>query len=173
MLKLRKGVDFMLKYAKSDTEVEEINLKELVSSLFEIIYFDRFQNEGISFNIEINSDLILNYNRKALEDIFDNLISNSIKALKGKKNKLIKCSTITTKDDVTILFSDNGIGIKEEDKFRIFDIFFTKTAEDGGAGMGLYMVKTRIEAMQGEIEVVENELKPTGATFKIKLPFKK
>uniref|UniRef100_UPI001146E148 ATP-binding protein n=1 Tax=Allomuricauda sp. CP2A TaxID=1848189 RepID=UPI001146E148 len=90
-----------------------------------------------------------------------------------KKNKLIKCSTITTKDDVTILFSDNGIGIKEEDKFRIFDIFFTKTAEDGGAGMGLYMVKTRIEAMQGEIEVVENELKPTGATFKIKLPFKK
>ena len=173
MLKLRKGVDFMLKYAKSDTEIEEIHLKELVTNLLEKIYYDRFQDEGISVLVEIKEDLILNYNRKAIEDIFDNLISNSIKALKGQKDKIIKCSSITTKDDITILFSDNGIGIKEEDKYRIFDIFFTKTAEDGGAGMGLYMVKTRVEAMQGEIEVADNELKPTGATFKIKLPFKK
>jgi len=173
MLKLRQGVDFMLKYAKSDTELEEINLKDLVSNLLNEIYNDKFQEEQISVSIEINEDLILNYNRKAIEDIFDNLISNSIKALAGQKNKIIKCSSITTDTDVTILFSDNGIGIKEEDKYRIFDIFFTKTAEDGGAGMGLYMVKTRVEAMQGEIEVTENELKPTGATFKIKLPFKK
>lgn len=173
LLKLRKGVDFMLKYAKSDTEIEELNLKELIDNLFNTIYLDRFEREGIKTIIEIDQDLILNYNRKAIEDIFDNLISNSIKALKGRQNKLIKCSSITTKTNVTILFSDNGIGIDEADKYRIFDIFFTNTAEDGGAGIGLYMVKTRIEAMQGEIEVIENEIKPTGATFKITLPFKK
>ena len=173
MLKLRKGVDFMLKYAKSDTDLEEINLRELVLNLFDDIYQDRFVEEGISTVVDIKEDLILNYNRKAIEDIFDNLISNSIKALKGKKDKVIKCSSITTSNDVTILFSDNGVGIKEEDKYRVFDIFFTKTAEEGGAGMGLYMVKTRVEAMQGEIEVAENELQPTGATFRIKLPFKK
>ena len=173
MLKLRKGVDFMLKYAKSDTEFEEINLKSLVHNLFEEIYFDRFKDENIKTEIAINSNLILNYNRKSIEDIFDNLISNSMKALKGENNKMIKCSSVTTKNDLTILFSDNGIGINEEDKFRIFDIFFTKTAEDGGAGMGLYMVKTRVEAMQGSIEVVENEFKPSGATIKITLPFKK
>jgi signal transduction histidine kinase len=173
MLKLRKGVDFMLKYAKSDTEFEEINLKSLVLNLFEEIYIDRFREENIKTEIAINSNLILNYNRKSIEDIFDNLISNSMKALKGRSNKIIKCSSVTTKNDLTILFSDNGIGINEEDKFRIFDIFYTKTAEDGGAGMGLYMVKTRVEAMQGSIEVVENEFKPSGATIKITLPFKK
>ncbi|CAA0180550.1 sensor histidine kinase [Tenacibaculum maritimum] len=173
MLKLRKGVDFMLKYAKSDTELEEINLKDLVADLFNDIYYDRFFEENINTEIAINEKLILNYNRKSIEDIFDNLISNSIKALKGIDDKRIKCSSITTKNDLTILFSDNGIGIKEEDRFRIFDIFFTKTSEDGGAGMGLYMVKTRVEAMQGDIEVVENEFKPNGATLKITLPFKK
>lgn len=173
LMKLRKGVDFMLKYAKSDTEIEEINLKELIENLFNDIYSDRFEREEIKTMVEIDHNLILNYNRKAIEDIFDNLISNSIKALKGKKDKLIKCSSVTTKSNVTILFSDNGIGINEADKFRIFDIFFTNTAEDGGAGMGLYMVKTRIESMQGDIEVIDNEIEPTGATFKITLPFKK
>lgn len=173
MLKLRRGVDFMLKYAKSDTELEEINLKELIINLFDNIYFDRLSNQGIRTIVNIKDNLILNYNRKAIEDIFDNLISNSIKALKNKNDKIIKCSSVTSNNEVTILFSDNGIGIQEEDKHRIFDIFYTDTAEEGGAGMGLYMVKTRVEAMQGSIEVIENELKPTGATFKITLPFKK
>ncbi|HIB38403.1 MAG TPA: sensor histidine kinase [Mesonia sp.] len=173
MLKLRKGVDFMLKYAKSDTELEEINLKELIVNLFDNIYVDRLNEEGIRTIVEIKDNLILNYNRKAIEDIFDNLISNSIKALKNNNEKIIKCSSLTSIDEVTILFSDNGIGIKEKDKHRIFDIFYTDTAEEGGAGMGLYMVKTRVEAMQGNIEVIDNEFNPTGATFKITLPFKK
>lgn len=173
MLKLRKGVDFMLKYAKSDTELEEINLKELIVNLFDNIYVDRLNEEGIRTIVEIKDNLILNYNRKAIEDIFDNLISNSIKALKNNNQKIIKCSSLTSIDEVTILFSDNGIGIKEKDKHRIFDIFYTDTAEEGGAGMGLYMVKTRVEAMQGNIEVIDNEFNPTGATFKITLPFKK
>lgn len=173
MLKLRKGVDFMLKYAKSDSEFEEISIKELIQNLFNNIYEEILIREKIKFEIVLDKDLIVNYNKKAIEDVLDNLISNSIKALKNQSDKKIKCSGIVNKDEFILLFSDNGEGIDEQDKYRIFDIFFTTTAEDGGAGMGLYMAKTRIEAMGGEIEVVENEFKPTGATFKITLPFKK
>ena len=173
MIKLRTGVDFMLKYAKTDSNFEEISIKELITNLFNNIYEDVFFKEKIQTEIILDKDLILNYNRKAIEDILDNLISNSIKALKKQSIKKIKCSGIVNKNDFTLIFSDNGSGIDEQDKYRIFDIFFTTTAEDGGAGMGLYMAKTRIEAMGGEIEVVENEFKPTGATFKITLPFKK
>jgi signal transduction histidine kinase len=173
MLKLRKGVDFMLKYAKSDSDIEDISMNELIENLFYNIYEDIFKREKIRAEIILGKDIILKYNRKAIEDVFDNLISNSIKALQNKTDKKIKCSTIANKKEFIINFSDNGIGIKESDKHRIFDVFFTTTAEDGGAGMGLFMVKSRIEAMKGEIEVVENELKPTGATFKIVLPFKK
>lgn len=172
-LTLRTGVDFMLKYAQSDNEIEDINLHDLISNLFNKIYTIEFQKQAIDAQLEVSNKLILNYNKKAIEDIFDNLISNSIKALKGIDNKIIKCSSIIEKDKLILYFSDNGRGIREEDKYRIFDIFFTKTAEEGGAGIGLYMVKTRIEAMQGNIEVVDSEFKPTGATFKIELPFKK
>lgn len=170
---LRDGVDFMLKYAQSDDEIEDINLFELLDNLFKNIYSPIFRKEGIETQLDIVGSLILRYNKKALEDIFDNLISNSIKALKSQKNKKIKCSGIVSNDELTLYFSDNGYGILEEDKYRIFDIFFTRTAEDGGAGIGLYMVKTRIEAMNGSIEVVKNEFEPTGATFKITLPFQK
>jgi signal transduction histidine kinase len=58
-------------------------------------------------------------------------------------------------------------------KNKIFDIFHTTTAGQGGAGLGLYIVKTRIEALKGEIEVTESEFQPHGATFKITFPFKK
>lgn len=170
---LRTGVDFMLKYAQSDNEIEEINIYDLIDNLFNKIYAPLFQDENIVAQLELKNNLILSYNRKAIEDIFDNLISNSVKALKGVRLKKIKCSGIVEKNMLILYFSDNGIGVLEEDKFRIFDIFFTKTAEEGGAGIGLYMVKTRIEAMQGNIEVTEPEFSPTGATFKIMLPFNK
>lgn len=172
-LSLRTGVDFMLKYAQSSSEVEDVNLYDLIDNLFGNIYSHIFETEGIAAELDLKRTLILFYNKKALEDIFDNLISNSIKALKNVKGKKIKCSGIVERNELILYFSDNGVGVEEDDRFRIFDIFFTKTAAEGGAGIGLYMVKTQIEAMQGHIELIDNEFKPTGATFKITMPFKK
>ena len=43
----------------------------------------------------------------------------------------------------------------------------------GGAGIGLYIVKTRVESLSGNIEVVKSEFAPKGATFKIRFPFRK
>lgn len=170
---LGNAVNFLLKYAKDDQNFEEINVKEVLENIFRNIYQQEFERRGITAYLEINKDLIVKYNLKAFEDIFDNLISNSFKALfDNKSDKIIKCSAIVDKDKFIIYFSDNGYGIKEEDKNRIFDVFYTTTAEQGGAGLGLYIVKSRLEALKGTIEVIENELKPTGATFKIELPFK-
>ncbi len=173
LIRLRKGLDFMLKYAQSDSDIEDISMKELIENTFNNIYHSVFEKEKIKTLVEINKDLIIRYNRKSIEDIFDNLITNSLKALMGNEDKLIKCSGSVTNNEFVLLFSDNGSGIADEDKTRIFDVFFTRTAEQGGAGMGLFIVDTRMKAMKGSIEVIENELKPTGATFKLVFPFKK
>lgn len=174
MNQLDNAIDFLLKYAKDDEFFEEINVKTTIEYIFNKIYQSEFQDRRIKATVEINKELIIVYNPKSFEDIFDNLISNSFKALADKEGeKLIKCSAIVEKDKFVIYFSDNGYGIKEKDKYRIFDVFFTTTAEKGGAGLGLFIVKSRLEALRGSIEVVENEFKPTGATFKIELPFKK
>ncbi len=170
---LGDAVDFLLKYAKDDQKFEEINVKDTLERIFNNIYIDEFEKRGINATLEINRDLIINYNLKSFEDIFDNLISNSFKAVeKNVGEKLIKCSAIVENDKFIILFSDNGYGIPEDNKYRIFDVFVTTTAEQGGAGLGLFIIKSRLEALKGTIQVVENEFKPTGATFRIELPFK-
>jgi len=52
-------------------------------------------------------------------------------------------------------------------------LYNTRTAEQGGAGIGLYIVENQVKAFGGNIELVENEFKPTGATFRITIPFNK
>lgn len=171
MLKLDSVVNFLLSYARSNIDFVEIHVKELIEKLFLTDYNHIFQNEGISVEISIKENFKVFHNQKFFEDIFENLISNSIKALIGIEEKKIKCTGFIEDEKFIILFSDNGCGIAEEDKHRVFNIYFTKTAEVGGAGIGLYIVKTRIKSMNGSVEVVENEYKPNGTTIKIELPF--
>lgn len=169
MIKLDKAVDFMLSYAKSDSDFEKISLKELVNSVFKS-YMHILEKEKIKTVLEID-DIEFTHNKKFFEDIIENLISNSVKALKDSKSKLIKCTGIAGDKNYILLFSDNGMGIEPEDRDRIFEIYFTNTSQLGGAGIGLFTVKKRIEALKGTVEVVENELQPTGATIKIILPY--
>lgn len=173
MNNLDNAVDFMLKYAKDDQYFSDLNVNETLNNIFNDVYVTEFNKEGIRVLFASNKDLVIYYNKKAFEDIFDNLISNSIKALKGIQNKQIKCDAYIDDDNLVIYFSDNGCGVKDEDRYRIFDVFHTNTAELGGAGLGLFIVKSRLESIKGSIELVENEFRPHGATFKIIFPFKK
>jgi signal transduction histidine kinase len=174
MNRLDKAMEFMLKYAKDDQYFEDVDVKQTIDNLFSNIHFELLRQEHITPIVEINTDLFIHYNRKSFEDIVDNLMSNSIKALYANNgDKIIKCSAIVEKDKLVLYFSDNGCGIAEKDRDKIFDVFFTTTAEQGGAGLGLFIVKSRIEALKGNVELVENELKPTGATFKLEIPFRR
>ena len=173
MGRLNKAIDFMLSYAGADIEFEDLDFKDLITNLFNE-YAYRFVQDNVISQIDIGKSCLINCNRKFVEDIFENLIDNSLKALKSNKSdRIIKCTSELNDDNVLIFFSDNGQGIPDDEKEKIFDIFHTTTADQGGAGLGLYIVKTRVEALNGKIEVVENEIQPHGATFKITLPFKK
>jgi signal transduction histidine kinase len=165
--------DFMLSYASTDKSYEEFDIKILIDDLLKNRYETIFKNENIQLEIEIKDDFIIDTNKKAFQDIFQNLVSNSIKALKNTENKIIKCSGFLNSDKYVIYFSDNGVGINESDKEWIFGLYNTRTAEQGGAGIGLYIVENQVKAFGGNIELIENEFKPTGATFKITIPFNK
>ena len=52
-------------------------------------------------------------------------------------------------------------------------MYYTTTAEQGGAGIGLYMVKTNLEILDAEIEVINNPKFEHGAAFSLSIPFKK
>ena len=89
------------------------------------------------------------------------------------KPKVIRCSYEVQNDMLEILVSDTGIGIPQEDHEQIFALYYTTTELQGGAGIGLYIVKTRVQSLGGSVAVVDSEFGEIGTTIKITIPFKK
>lgn len=121
-----------------------------------------------------------------VQSVFLNLISNSIKSLRhfsqerknlpdGKKNT-IRISSEETKEDILIIFSDNGIGIPMRDHDYVFDLFWTSTSESdsvqSGSGLGLPIVKEIISDYKGTVSIDKKSEFTPGVTFRIKFPKK-
>lgn len=170
MNNLSKAMNFMLSYAEDDSTFEYFDIRNAIKELFEDRYHYLFEEEEIKAEYVVEDDFELSYNKKAFQDMFGNLIDNSVKALRNTQGKRIKCSVYRENDNLVMLFSDNGPGIPDESRDRIFDVFYTTTADLGGAGLGLYIVRTRLNSIKGTITLEPNEFKPTGATFKIVIP---
>jgi signal transduction histidine kinase len=72
--------------------------------------------------------------------------------------------------EARLIVRDNGIGISEEDQARIFDAFERAVTrrEQGGFGIGLWVVRQLVDAMHGEIRVTSRPAE--GSTFTVILP---
>jgi len=172
-MKVLDGViNFMLSYSRSNLSFDNIHISKLVSGLFEN-YKTTFNSEKIDVILDIRDNLQINSNEQFFYDIFQNLISNSIKALKNNQNKLIKCSLYSENNNLIIIFSDNGYGIPLDKREWVFGLYNTTTEDTGGAGVGLFIVKTRIESLNGTIKIIDSEYGNQGVSFRIELPFKK
>lgn len=102
-----------------------------------------------------------------VSNILYNLVQNAIKYRKEEEKLLIKISTEDTLEYTVLKVSDNGIGIEltPERQRKIFDMYGRLSGNTEGKGLGLYLVKNQIEAMNGKIEV-ESEL-GVGTTFRV------
>jgi len=170
--KLNKIVDFMLGFAAANEEsLGDFSLKEVIENLLQRVYFLSFEKEQISIFTELENYTLFG-NKRFFEDIIQQLISNSIKFLKETSEKKIRCTGYIENNHYILLFSDNGVGIPKENREKVFEMYFTTSSEQGGAGIGLWVAKLRAEVFRGTIEVIDSEL-AQGATFKIMLPLKK
>lgn len=170
---LNRVIDYMLSYSQSNLHPEDINLS---LTLTEVLagYFDLLQSSGITLDTSLPKKLELkNTNRQFFRDILQNLMDNSIKAVKDSDTKIIKCTAYAEDDDLVIMVSDTGHGIPKEKREWVFGLYNTTTENQGGAGIGLYVVKTRVESLKGIVTVEDSEFGDVGTTIKIVLPFKK
>ena len=105
-----------------------------------------------------------------LHEIVDNLVGNAIKYTPDGGE--IKVSVQGDGDKVLIDVKDTGIGIAPEDLGHVFQKFYrvdnSQTRQIGGTGLGLYLVKQRVEALGGRVWVESQFGK--GSTFHVTLP---
>ena len=170
-LKLNLAIDAindLLNFEKdiSMLEKEEINLLELVNDV--ILLNRKSANEKeIVFNVDIPKDLTLRILPAYLQSILHNLITNAMKYGVTKDKRLIEISAKKEAKEVLLTVADQGRGIDLKrfgDKmFRLGSRFHPD--EESGHGMGLYMTKQQIEAINGRIEV-ESEINQ-GTKFKV------
>jgi len=174
LIKLREDVNYMLTYAESGHKLKQFDLSELMLKVFET-YSDRLQEEGIKVELIKPDSFVVTHVETFIRDVFNNLISNSRKSLSKKESgsKLIKCTATKDEDEFTIIFSDTGIGIDENIKEKIYDRYVSSTKDEGGSGIGLYVVKNNLKTLNGTIELIESEFGDEGCSFKITIPIKK
>lgn len=163
------------KNAKRDLEI--IDLPALINS-----FVDSIKNSSLADNLEINVEyydpeiLTCPMHQSEWNSVLFNLFTNSKKAIvKVKPSGKIKIDVYIEEEKIFIDFIDDGIGIAEEHKSRIFNAFFTTSnvsvdeEEVTGTGLGLKIVRDILLDYNGDIYLseVEGEYK---TCFTIEIP---
>ena len=148
----------------------EYHTAEFLHNIYEMIHTQTAQ-KGLDFQIQIDPKLpcVLNGDANRLRSILINLLNNSVKYTPAGFVKLeIICSDpLTVPFTMELRVSDSGIGIKEDELPRLFEVFTqvdqTKNYGKEGTGLGLALVKGYCSLMNGTIRV--ESVYGKGSTF--------
>ncbi|MCK4575374.1 PAS domain S-box protein [candidate division WOR-3 bacterium] len=147
---------------------KKANLDTIINRVLKLLTY-RIMKENISITQHSTTgipDISMNVNN--IQQVFLNLISNSMDAVKESKKKKVSIDIHCDGKYVQTIISDSGCGISPENINNIFDPFFTTKPVGKGTGLGLSLCQSIIKAHNGEItcESVPGE----GAKFIILLP---
>ncbi|MEP3629208.1 MAG: ATP-binding protein [Hyphomicrobiales bacterium] len=90
-----------------------------------------------------------------LEQVIFNLVRNALDAVQDVANPTVEIEILMASDTVSLVVSDNGIGLPDDIKARLFEPFVTSKPE--GTGLGLALCQRLVERMDGEISATEND----------------
>ena len=158
------------KFEDSNPELKPGYISKLIDKTIAILE-DKAANKNIQIKKEIQSDLSQVYMvKEQIEQVMINLIDNAIKYT--SENGLIKVRAKSENDKILVEVEDNGIGIPEKDKERIFERFYrvdkARSRSKGGTGIGLSIVKHIIKNHNSQIKLKSKSGQGTTFWFYLK-----
>ncbi len=146
------------------SDAEEVNFSDLVAGCvddFSSRFPHRHITEEIGENIYINGEALL------LQMLVNNLVENAMKY--SPKESVITVKVTEADREVQLTVIDEGQGIPDEEKRKIFDKFYRagneNTRTTKGTGLGLYLCRKIVESHNGYISVTDNH--PQGSIFAV------
>jgi signal transduction histidine kinase/ligand-binding sensor domain-containing protein len=130
--------------------------------------------ESVNFDLDLDESIEIECWPALLSQVFMNLMVNACQAIHAEQEKkpglqgLLQVANRVDANAVIIEFTDNGCGINEKEKTRIFEPFYTTKEVGAGTGLGLSMSFGIIEKHGGSIDVTSKL--GEGSCFRIRLP---
>lgn len=151
-------IENLLKFSKLGNEKSEwFDLSTTVNNIM-LLEDKKAEAEYVDIQVIMEKPFLIYSNEETIRLVLFNLINNALEAL-GRyvttKQKKIKVVIDRDNGNVRIRVMDNGAGISEENIENIFNPFFT--TKESGTGLGLYIVSTELEKVQGTISVMSRE----------------
>lgn len=154
--------------SRMEIKLSKISIKKLIEECFEELKYLN-QSNKIELVQDIDADMVLNSDRLRLKIIINNLLSNAIKYQDQNKSQYhITTSLQNSGDHWQLMIKDNGIGIANEYKDRIFEMFYRATEKSDGSGLGLFIVSETLKKLNGSIRL-DSKIE-VGTTFYVELP---
>jgi len=155
----------------SDVGAQQLVFKEvLIREIFDHVC-EGFREEIEQFGIRTQSGVTLDKPFVSypamIKTIIENLVENAIH-FRGSKESYIQLRAYGDGDHVIIEIEDNGQGIREEYREKIFDMYYRANERSKGNGLGLYIVKKAVQKLNGTIQLITDFGK--GSRFVITLP---
>ncbi len=163
-------IDSLLQYSAIDKKQFEVQEVELNDVLFEVEMNLKVKIEETSTRLNVDNLPIIRSHHHLMLQLFQNLISNSIKFRKKDITPIINISTDIQREGQVITVSDNGIGIDKDNVSRVFEMFYRphKRTDYEGTGIGLAICHKVMQTQNGKIWV-DSEL-GKGTTFYLFFP---
>ncbi len=164
--------DAAISQGKIALNLSEVNVSELCESVVEF-YRARAEKKSQVVETQIEPNCTVLADRQYLFQIIENLLSNAIKYSPSEKKITLSLRRVPVSKVIEIAVRDEGQGLTEDDKFKLFGKFQRLSAKPTGnessTGLGLAIAKELVELHQGKIWA-ESEGKGKGTTFFVQLP---
>ena len=156
----------ILDFAKGKTSIlpRKISVVDIIKR-FQMQVEQLFRNTEILLKFESESKRLIYADAEKITRVLYNIAKNAKEALKGKGEFLFR--SFDANGEVVFQITDNGPGIPEEIRDRLFESFVT-SGKESGTGLGLAIAKKIIDEHEGIIEI--KSAKNKGTTFFIKIP---
>ena len=148
------------------------NINSLLTSAIHLVQTE--YNHELQITEELKELPAIDGHPAKLSQTFFNLLDNAAQATreaeaeKGEGRILVK--TLIQGSDVQVIIQDNGCGIPEENRKRVFDAFFTSRPVGSGTGLGLTVAQDTVRAHSGRLQMDTRE--GTGTRVLLTLPIK-
>jgi PAS domain S-box-containing protein len=159
-------IDDLLQSARpTQLEMAKTNMQRVLDSAIEACK-DRISLQGVKFQKVYPTELVTGkWDPEKLKIAFVNIMINAVEAMKDIDQPELSLILTKEKNRPTIFIKDNGIGMDEETKSKLFDPFFTN--RKGGLGLGMTATLNIIAMHEGRISV--NSARNQGTEFKVVL----